>query len=144
MMVYLERVETEWPLRIQLPSGTRVPFYCTASGKMYLSSLPEPHLDRYLANADMRARTSRSISEPDRLRSAIQEIRENGYATDNEEFMDGMIAIAVPIEDSHGRLFATLSFHAPVQRFDAAKALSYLPQLRNAANELSQLSFSED
>ena len=38
-MVYLDRVETKWPLRIQLPVGTEVPFHCTASGKMYLSSL---------------------------------------------------------------------------------------------------------
>ena len=38
-MVYIERVQTEWPLRIQLPIGTRVPFHCTASGKMYLSTL---------------------------------------------------------------------------------------------------------
>ena len=38
-MVYLDRVETHWPLRIQLPVGTQVPFHCTASGKLYLSSL---------------------------------------------------------------------------------------------------------
>ena len=33
-MTYLDRAETEWPLRIQLPVGTQVPFHCTASGKM--------------------------------------------------------------------------------------------------------------
>ena len=39
-MVYLDRVDTDWPLRIQLPVGSRVPFHCTASGKTYLASLP--------------------------------------------------------------------------------------------------------
>lgn len=42
-MTYLDRVETEWPLRIQLPIGSQVPFHCTASGKMYLSTL-RPHI----------------------------------------------------------------------------------------------------
>ena len=43
-MVYLDRVETHWPLRIQLPVGTQVPFHCTASGKMYLSTLRTDYL----------------------------------------------------------------------------------------------------
>lgn len=142
-MIYLERVETEWPLRIQLPIGTHVPFYCTASGKMYLSSLPSHHLDHYVRNADLSAQTPHSLSDPDRLLAAIHEIREAGFSTDDEEFIEGMVAIAVPILDSRGRLFATLSFHAPTQRFDIAKARTYLPQLRTAAAELSQLSFHD-
>src|SRR5690606_4208445 len=40
-MIYLDRVETEWPLRLQLPVGTRVPLHCTASGKLFLSSLSQ-------------------------------------------------------------------------------------------------------
>ena len=47
-MVYLDRVETHWPLRMQLPVGTQVPFHCTASGKMYLSSLRIDKLKRVL------------------------------------------------------------------------------------------------
>jgi DNA-binding IclR family transcriptional regulator len=142
-MLYLERVETEWPLRIQLPVGTRVPLYCTASGKMYLSSLPPRHLSRYLAAAPLEPRTGRSITDPARLREDLKAIRERGHATDDGEFMEGMVAVAVPILDMNGRLFATLSFHAPVQRFDLARAESYLPQLRAAAAELSALTFGD-
>ena len=40
-MAYSDRVETQWPLRlVQIPVGTRVPLHCTASGKLYLSTLP--------------------------------------------------------------------------------------------------------
>lgn len=141
-MVYLERVETEWPLRIQLPAGTRVPFYCTASGKMYLSSLPDHHIDRYLANAELVPHTPRSLTDAPRLRAQLDEIRSAGYAIDDEEFLEGMIALAVPVPDGHGRLFATLSFHAPTQRFDIARAKQHLSQLREAATELSRLSVS--
>lgn len=142
-MIYLERVETEWPLRIQLPIGSRVPFYCTAAGKMYLSSLSRHHLDRYLANADLAPKTKHSLSDPDSLRRALDRIHAQGHSVDAEEFMEGMIALAVPVLDTHGRLFATLSFHAPTQRFDMETAKRYLPNLRHASEELSRLNLRD-
>lgn len=138
-MVYLERVETEWPLRIQLPEGTRVDFHCTASGKMYLSSLAPNHLGRYLKSARLDAHTKNSITDPALLREEISTIRKQGYSLDREEFMIDMVAIAVPILGPQGRLMATLSFHAPTQRFDVERAVGFLGALRHASADLSSL-----
>jgi len=138
-MVYLDRVETKWPLRIQLPVGTAVPFACTASGKMYLSSLLPTHLDRYLATTKLVARAPKTISSADALRREIELIRKHGYATDQEEFMENMVAVAVPIRDDQGRLVSTLSIHAPVQRLSLDDLLGHLPRLTRAASELSEL-----
>jgi DNA-binding IclR family transcriptional regulator len=138
-MTYLDRVETKWPLRIQLPIGTQVPFYCTASGKMYLSTLNDAHLQRFLGAARLEARTPSTITDRALLREEIERTRERGYSQDDEEFMVGMIALAVPINDDQGRLLSTLSFHAPTQRLVLADALSHLPRLRHAAGELSRL-----
>lgn len=138
-MTYLERVETEWPLRIQLPIGTRVPFYCTASGKMYLSSLPFNHLESYLRAVEMRPHTSNTLRDAETLLEELEQIRTQGYALDREEFMDNMIAMAVPILDDYNRLLATLSFHAPTQRYTVEKATGHLRALQNAAQELASL-----
>lgn len=138
-MVYLERVETEWPLRIQLPVGTAVPFYCTASGKMYLSTLPKSHLARYATAETYEAKTERTITSDTALVDEIAATRKRGHGIDNEEFMVGMIALAVPIFDGNDRLVATLSFHAPTVRFTVEKALEYLPDLHAAAADLSSL-----
>ncbi|EAQ25731.1 MULTISPECIES: IclR family transcriptional regulator [unclassified Roseovarius] len=138
-MIYLERIETEWPLRIQLPIGTRVPFYCTASGKMYLSTLARSHLMRYLGATDLEARTPNTLTDPDALLHEIQQVRVQGYSLDREEFMEDMIALAVPILDVNDRLMATLAFHAPTQRFSIEKAMDYLGIMREAASDLSQL-----
>ena len=138
-MTYLERVETEWPLRIQLPIGTRVPFYCTASGKMYLGSLAPNHLKRYLASTNLERRTPNTLTDPDALIEEIHKVRAAGYAIDREEFMKDMIALAVPILDTNQRLMATLSFHAPTQRFNIDRALEHLAALRKAAAGLSKL-----
>ena len=138
-MTYLDRVETEWPLRIQLPIGTQVPFNCTASGKMYLSTLRPRTLEGYLTSDALDARTPKSITDPDAMRAALVAIREQGFSTDEEEFMDGMAAIAAPVLDQQGRLVATISVHAPIQRHSLASLTEKLPILQQAADALSKL-----
>lgn len=138
-MVYLDRVETKWPLRIQLPIGTEVPFHCTAAGKMYLSSLKPRLFAKYLSIVTLEAQTDRTITDPDLLSAEIEAIRAQGFATDDEEFMQGMVAVAVPLLDSQGRLMSTLSVHAPMPRADLDLLKSHLPRLQAAAEELSGL-----
>lgn len=138
-MVYLDRVETKWPLRIQLPVGTRVPFYCTASGKMYLSSLDRRHLRNYAKSTSLTAKTGSTVTDPDRLIEEILEVQGRGYSTDNGEFMEGMIAVAVPITEGSGRLVSTLSVHAPEQRLSLNEAIGYVELLSEAAEQLSSL-----
>ncbi len=138
-MVYLDRVETHWPLRIQLPIGTNVPFHCTASGKMYLSSLRNDKLERVLANYIFTIRTDHTIMDAKALQKELTLTRARGYATDDEEFMDGMAAIAVAICDSEGRLLTTLSIHAPVQRLDLKGLIKNLDLVKDAAKKLEAL-----
>ena len=138
-MIYLDRVETHWPLRIQLPIGTQVPFHCTASGKMYLSSLRSDKLDRLLNLMPMVQHTEKTLTGPEALRKELARTRERGYSIDDEEFMDGMVAVAVPIRDDQGRLLTTLSLHAPDQRADIPKLEGYLDRLRDAVRQLEAL-----
>ncbi|SLN59545.1 Acetate operon repressor [Roseovarius albus] len=138
-MVYLDRVETHWPLRIQLPVGTQVPFNCTASGKVYLASLRSDKLDRLLASTNLEKSTEQSLNDPKALKQEIAKTRAQGYSTDDEEFMAGMAAIAVPIYDDRKRLLSTLSIHAPIQRHDLEGLKQNLPQLHDAALKLAKL-----
>ena len=138
-MVYLERVETKWPLRIQLPIGTAVPFHCTASGKMYLSTLRQSHLARLLSAAPLEPMTGRTITDPEALAAEVALVRGRGFSTDNEEFMENMVAIAVPLLDEQGRLLATLAVHGPVQRISLDTLQGHLPLIRTTAAHLMQL-----
>ncbi|KIN62591.1 Transcriptional regulator, IclR family [Sulfitobacter noctilucicola] len=138
-MLYIDRVETKWPLRIQLPIGTTVPFHCTASGKLYLSTLPPRHLTKYLSNTVLDAHSGETLTDPDKIYQEVERIRQNDYSTDNEEFMDGMVAVAVPLRDDLGRLMATLSVHAPTQRISLESLKGHLERLRSAASDLSEM-----
>ncbi|MEM9028114.1 MAG: IclR family transcriptional regulator [Pseudomonadota bacterium] len=143
-MIYLDRVETDWPLRIQLPVGTMVPLHCTASGKLYLSSLSKPRLQRILNAGGFETKTPRTITDPKLLAAEIDRIRAVGYAQDNEEFVEGMVALAVPVRDAFGRLVCCLALHAPTPRMSLEAAHGHLERLRDAADELSRIIMDDE
>lgn len=136
-ILYIDRVETEWPLRTQLPVGSRVPLHCTASGKLYLSSMPAAKRRDLIGALALESLTPNTITDAERLAEEVEAIRRAKVGTDNEEFVTGMVAAAVPITDNRGRMAAILAFHAPVIRMDMDKALSYVPALQRAAAKLS-------
>lgn len=138
-MTYTDRVETQWPLRLQIAVGTRVPLHCTASGKLYLSSLPKSKREAMVATLDLKAITKNTISDPAILLQAVEKIRKDQISFDNEEYIDGIIAIAVPITDNQGRFYNSVALQAPVFRMPLQNAREYIPLLREAANELSTL-----
>lgn len=138
-MIYLDRVETKWPLRIQLPVGTKVPFHCTASGKMYLSTLRPSHLRTFIQSARLAEQTKYTITDADDLTTEIKKVQARGFSTDNEEFLEGMVAVAVPISDARGRLLATLSVHAPTQRISLEELKSHVPLISRTAGTLMAL-----
>lgn len=138
-MHYLDRVETDWPFRVQLPIGTSVPFHCTASGKVFLASLNPMMRDRIVTAMDLEQKTNNTLATIDTLTAELKLIAKQGYALDNEEFMDGMVAISVPVVDDRGRFLAALAVHGPTLRLDAPALLKLQPELVAAANKLSQV-----
>ena len=139
-MTYLDRIETDWLFRIELPIGSRVPFHCTASGKCYLASLSDHERDRILATIRFEARTPNTIMSAKKLIVELETIRQQGYALDNEELFAGMVALAVPVRDREGRFFAALAFHGPTQRLNHDILHSHLETARACAHQLGEIS----
>lgn len=138
-MVYADRVETKWPLRMQLPVGSRVPLHCTASGKMYLSSLPAGNRAVLIERLDRPSYTENTLVEVAVLLEETRRIRKQDYSEDREEFVPEMIAIAAPIRDVRKRFLGTVAFHAPISRMPIEQARGFLPRLQAAARDLAAL-----
>lgn len=85
------------------------PLYCTASGKILLSCLPEDELESYLNLHELEPHTPKTITTPEALRQAIRQVRKDGYSLENEELGTGVSALSVPLLDPTGSLFATVS-----------------------------------
>lgn len=138
-MLYFDRVQTNWPLQINLPIGSQTPLWCTASGKLYLASLANDQLERILPRLPVRQMARNTVTDLSALRDDLVRIREEDLATDSEEFIDGMVACAVPVRDARGELTACLFTHAPVIRCSMEQLLSFVPRLCAAAKELEAI-----
>lgn len=143
-MRYLDRVETDWAFRIQLPVGTNVPFHCTASGKCFLASLAPQQRKTFVSSLTLTQMTPSTHTSPAPLLDELSEISRLGYSLDKEEFLAGMVAIAVPILDPAGRFIAALAFHGPTQRISLQEAIENVELLKTAANRLSSTLFLTD
>src|SRR5262249_7658189 len=126
-VVYVERVESRWPLRLHLEPGSRVPIHCTASGKLFLAMMEPERRRRMLDTLTLSPSTERTITTRARLEAEIDAVAGRGYSTDDEEFILGLVAIAVPVTDGKGRLVGAVALHAAKARLDLAQALEHLP-----------------
>ncbi|WP_425044226.1 IclR family transcriptional regulator [Primorskyibacter sp. S87] len=140
-MNYLDRVETDWAFRIQLPVGTHVPFHCTASGKCFLASLKPKQRANFVSSLTLEQMTQSTHTSAEPLLQELKEISRLGYSLDQEEFLEGMVAIAVPVTDPSGRFVAALAFHGPTQRISLPDAVKETEFLKTAASRLSNALF---
>jgi DNA-binding IclR family transcriptional regulator len=136
-VVYLDRVETSEPLRFYLRPGSRVPIHCSASGKMILSQMTPAQRRKLLGHAPLRSYTAKTICDLDRLEEEFARIRRDGFALDDEEFLPGLVCVAVLVPAQDGRSNLAVAVQAPVMRLTVDKALQVLPALQRTAETIS-------
>lgn len=138
-VVYIDRVESHWPLGLRFEPGSRVPLHCTAIGKLLLSELAPDALEARLAATTFTRYTTTTITDPRRLKAELARVREQGFSIDNQEFMSGVVCIAVPLrEPGTERACAGLAISAAEARMTLAGIRRFLPDLRRAAGQLSR------
>lgn len=138
-VVYVDRVESKWPLRLHLEPGSRVPLHCTSSGKLFLSHMPASQRRRLLYEAPLVRYTPKTITDPDELAKELTKIRRANLSTDDEGYLRGLISVAVPVFGRNRRVIGTVAVHAPKARMDLAQALGYTTLLRRAASDLGSI-----
>ena len=163
-VIYLDRVETAAPLRFYLQAGSRVPVHCSASGKIFLAQMSLEQRRRLLAHAPLEAYTANTRTSLARLERELQQVQRDGYALDDEEFLPGLLCIAVQVPaaaDPVARATKAaaraapkiaakvvarpalsnlcVAIQAPVMRMSAAKARQWLPALQRAASALGRI-----
>lgn len=138
-VVYLDRVETAAPLRFYLHPGARVPVHCSATGKLFLSQLPPRQRQQLLGDAPLERLTANTIVDPGALDDELERCRRDGYAVDNEEFLPGLICLAVLVPSRHGKSNLGVALQGPTMRVSLAQVDRYLPHLQKAAQALAAL-----
>lgn len=144
-VLYVERVETAEPLRLEMRPGMRVPLHCTASGKLFLSQMTTLERNAMLAQLTLKKMTYRTLIDPQQLATELDRLGARGIGIDNEEFVRGMVAVAVPVKAAAGgRVLASLAVHAPTARATLDDLLEAVPRMREAASRLAPLLHRSD
>lgn len=124
--IFLYRLQGEDAVELDTHAGMRVHLQTTALGKSILAHRPRSAVDAILDRHGLPAVTERTIVDRERLFEELDEIRERGYATDDEERITGMRCVAAPIL-TDGRPIAAVSVSAPKSRLQGEQFRTDLP-----------------
>jgi IclR family KDG regulon transcriptional repressor len=135
-VLYIEKVEGSWSLRMPSAVGNRVPLHCTGLGKVMLAGLPEDEASRLIAGQELDSLTPQTITDPSALAEHIDQVRKQGYALDAEELEEGLVCIAAPVRDEFDVTCAAISIAGPAPRL-MGHLNEHIAQVRATADALS-------
>lgn len=136
-IVYVARVPTKRIMTVAISVGTRFPAYATSMGRVLLAAMPEPEFERYLAEATFKPLSSRTVTDPARLREIVREVAGQGYAIVDQELEEGLRAVAAPIRGAPDVGTAAINVSAHASRVSlTALRTQILPSLLETAAQI--------
>ncbi|UPM44232.1 IclR family transcriptional regulator [Halocatena salina] len=134
--VYLNKAMGEDALQIKSTIGERSHLHYLAAGKALLAYVPHENVESIVERRGLPGRTSHTITEPNELFTELAAIRERGYAFNENEEIDGVRGVGVPI-CAEDRAIGAVGIGAPENRLRGKRFREEVPnQLLGAANEI--------
>ena len=128
-MIFIARFPSLKRFYIHTPVGRRLPMYCTASGRAYLSALPSAEAQKLVRRSELRALTPHTLTDPTVILKRIGEAREAGYAWSDQECYRGDLTIAAAVLGTDGQPLAAINISAPTSRWTIPELRSKLAPL---------------
>jgi len=137
VVVPLDAVESDLPIRTVCRVGECLPVHCTAVGKAHLAFGPEEELHAVLAEGLPR-HTDKTITDREALIAELKAVARDGYSLEYGEYLADVHAIAVPIKDYRHSVVGSLAVSGPAYRISAERIQSEIaPLVVRAGRELS-------
>lgn len=136
--VYIDKVDSQNPLRYTVSLGERRPLYCSAIGKLFLAYMTPEAQDEYLHSTRLKPVARHTITDRAALKRNLAEIRRTGLSVTREEVVEGAGGISAPIFDREGQLTAALVVAGPSARMNANFA-RLAKQVKDTARSLSRV-----
>lgn len=135
-LIYLDKVESNQSMRIFTTIGSRMPAYCTGMGKAMLAYIDDEKINNLLSDA-LKPMTEYTITDKNELLKRLADIREKGYAMDNEENSIGLRCIAAPIFDHKGNAKYAISVSGPTVRMTDKRMENIISIIKDSARKIS-------
>lgn len=135
-VLYINKIESRQTIRSYTWVGRRGPVYCTGVGKALLAFQPPEKIEQMIASG-LAQRTPHTITDPDKFRRHLSDIRDRGYAIDDEEIEIGLRCVGAPIRDHSGEVIASISLAGPSQRLTRERLTTYATRVIDTADTIS-------
>ena len=136
---YISQVSVNREIQVRDWTGYRFPLHTVSAGKLFLAYRTPEEQARYIAQP-LAAYTQNTLTNPDKLRQSLDEVKETAVSWIFDEFAEGLNAVAAPIFDANDQLIAALCLYAPSFRFPKpGKQADVISLIKQKADELSQL-----
>ncbi|WP_161821928.1 IclR family transcriptional regulator [Sporotomaculum syntrophicum] len=139
-VVYIDQVESTNMVLVRMfaRTGNRGPAYCTGSGKVLLSALPQDKLENLVYNMNLKKFSNETITDPELLLKELIRVKRDGYGLDLGERDEEVRCVAAPINNYEGKVIAALSISGPSIRITTPFIKNELVDaVKNAANKIS-------
>lgn len=136
-IMYIYNLESNQALRMRSDIGVRRPGYCTAVGRAIFAFAPDATIDRMLS-APLVRRTPNTVVDPARLREILAEVRERGFATEDEESEPGIRCIAAPVRNAGDAVVGAVGIAGPSQRLSLEALEALAPPLIESVGAISK------
>jgi IclR family transcriptional regulator, pca regulon regulatory protein len=121
-----------------LHTGSRLPAYCTAAGKLLLANLPEPERKGLLASIKLAKRAPNTITSKKILREELEQIQSAGFAVNDQEMARELQGIAAPVRNEAREVVAAVNLAAPSSVISLEELVDALgPHLVSTADRIS-------
>jgi DNA-binding IclR family transcriptional regulator len=137
-VLYIESFQSSKSLRTYSAIGVRAPMHCTGVGKAILAFLQKDEVEQIIASKGLRRFTANTITSTSALFRELQATRERGFSIDDGEHEDGVRCVGAPIRDHTGRVVASLSISAPMQRLPRRAIPNYGRRVVAVARQISR------
>lgn len=135
-VIYIDKVESDQPVRAYSRVGDRPPAHCVATGKALLAYLPEEEQEKVL-KGPLEKYTAHTITNARALRKELEVIRRNGYSFNRGEWRESVCGVAAPIRDSSGDVVAAVGISGPAERLKPDIFPRVAPRVILCANQIS-------
>ena len=137
-VVFISQVESQEVMRMIVRLGSRSPIHASGVGKAMLANMPEQRVTRILQQRGLARYTDRTIDNPAMLRDELEQVRQHGYALDDEEHAVGLRCVAAPIFDENGQALAAISLSGPKARIVDGRLGEMGNAVRQTAAEITR------